>query len=164
MKSRKQENLCKTTRLHLAEIISGWLLENSPWIQRHLTTCPRCRQRLIGFNRLSTALALLKTYPHQLDLLSQANTQAIKILKHSLRNSSHAQILQKAQPEPKWFKRLTKYAHSLANAAACITILLMIRTGIFSSMDKLQNEGQKSLKQYYARQLGEEVADELFKA
>jgi len=163
MKSLKSENLCKTTRLHLADI-GGWLLENSPWIQRHLTTCPRCRQRLIGFNRLSTALTLLKTYPHQLDLLSQANTQAIKVLKHSLRNSPQAQILQKTRPEPKWFKRLTKYAHSLANAAACITILLMIRVGIFSSMDKLQSQGQESLKQYYAYHLGKDVADEMFKA
>jgi hypothetical protein len=52
----------------------------------------------------------------------------------------------------------------VGNAAACLAVLLIMRMGIFSSMDKFQTEGQKALKQYYKHQLPEDlsIVDELF--
>jgi len=94
----------------------------------------------------------------------RANTQAIGVLKHSLREAPKAKKLKAARPEPKLLERWRKYAHPAANAAACITILFLMKVGVFSSMDKVQNEGRKVIKQYYATHAGQDVADELFSA
>ena len=67
-------------------------------------------------------------------------------------------------PKPKLLERCGKYAHPAANAAACIAILLLMKIGVFSSMDKFQTEGQKVVKQYYASHVGQEMADEIFTA
>ncbi len=50
----------------------------------------------------------------------------------------------------------------MANLAACIVILLLMKIGVFSSMDKFHNQGQRVMKQYYARQVGEDLAEEVF--
>ena len=94
----------------------------------------------------------------------RANAQAIGVLKHSLREAPKARKLKVMQPEPKLLERWSKYKHSAANAAACIAILFLMKTGVFSSMDKFQTEGQKAIRQYYAAQVGQDLADELFSA
>ena len=92
----------------------------------------------------------------------RANTQAIGVLKHSLRNAPKAQKLKTVLPEPTLFERFGKYRNSIVNTAACIMVLFLMKVGIFSSMDKFQSEGQKVVKQYYAIRVGEELADEIF--
>lgn len=94
----------------------------------------------------------------------RANTQAIGVLKHSVRNAPKARRLKTMLPEPKLFERYSKYKSSIANVAACIAILFLMKTGVFSSMDKFQTEGQKVIKQYYASRVGEEIANEIFSA
>ncbi|HUS73726.1 MAG TPA: hypothetical protein VMY06_11740 [Sedimentisphaerales bacterium] len=94
----------------------------------------------------------------------RANAQAIGVLKHSLRRAPKAQKLRVMLPEPKLFERCSKYMHSAANVAACIAILLLMKIGIFSSMDTFQTKGQKVIEQYYASQVGEDLADEVFSA
>ena len=106
----------------------------------------------------------MKSQPHQHDLLLRANTQAIGVLQNSIRNVPKANELKTMQPEPKLLERCNKYKHSLGNVAACITVLFLMKIGIFSSMDKFQSEGQKVVKQYYAIRVGEELADEIFPA
>jgi hypothetical protein len=104
----------------------------------------------------------MKSQPHGLDLLMRANSQAMAVLKHSLRREPKARELEKKLPEPKILERCSKYGHSLANLAACIVILLLIKIGVFSSMDQFHNQGQRVMKQYYARQVGEDLANEVF--
>ncbi len=94
----------------------------------------------------------------------RANAQAIGVLKHSLRKAPKAQKLKAMVPEPKLFERCGKYKRSLANAAACIAILLLMKVGVFSSMDKFQSEGQKVVKQYYASHVGDDLTNEIFSA
>ena len=57
---------------------------------------------------------------------------------------------------------IIKYKSSLINAAACIAILFLMKTGIFSSMKGLQSGGEKAIGQYYASQIGQELAEEIF--
>ena len=92
----------------------------------------------------------------------RANTQAIAVLKHNLRREPKAHELEKKLPEPKTLERYSKYGHSLANLAACIVILLLMKIGVFSSMGQFHNQGQRVMKQYYTRQVGEDLADEVF--
>jgi len=172
MKSKNTNNKCRQIRAWLHKAISsrlglsqgGRLTVDADWVQNHIANCPRCRRRIVSAGRVNLALSVMKSQPHKLDLLMRANTQAIGVLKHSLRRAPKACKLKAMLPKPKLLERCGKYAHPAANAAACIAILLLMKIGVFSSMDKFQTEGQKVVKQYYASHVGQEMADEIFTA
>jgi len=132
------------------------------WLHNHIMCCPRCQHRLVSCGKVDIALSFIKSQPHGLDLLMRANTQAIAVLKHSLRCEPKAQKLERKLPEPKLLERCSHYGHSVVNLAACIVILLLMKTGVFSSMNNLQTQGQKVIKQYYVKQVGADLADEIF--
>ena len=169
MKTIKANNKCRQIRAWLYKAISsrigfsvGCLTADVDWIQNHIANCPRCQRRFSSIGKVNLALSIVKSQPHNLDLLMRANAQAIGVLKHSLRRAPKAQKLKAMLPEPKLLEKWGKYAHSAVNAAACIAILLLMKIGIFSSMDKFQTQGQKIVKQYYASQIGEDLANEIF--
>ena len=117
-------------------------------------------------DRLDKVSALPKFFsqPHDLNLLSRANTQALKQLKHSLRNCPQAQKLKNARPDLTFFQRLAQYSRSGCSAAACLVILLLVRFGVIDSLDNCHTEGQKVMKNYYTQHLGDDMADDLFQA
>ena len=94
----------------------------------------------------------------------RANAQAIAVLKHCLRQTPKARHLSTILPEPKLLERYGKYGYSTANLVVCIVILLFMKISVFSSMDKFHTEAQKVIRQYYARQVGQDFADEIFPA
>ena len=157
-----KNNNCKNLRHRLADLFEDRFSLDTPWIQRHLADCPRCRQRLTGFGRVSLALTFIKSQPHDLSLLSRANSQALNQLKHSLRNCPRAQKLKNARPDTSFFRRLIQYSRSGCSAAACLAIMLLVRFGVIDSLDNCHSEGQKVMKNYYAQHLGEDLADDLF--
>jgi hypothetical protein len=158
----KTKNKCRRIRAWLYTAISRSFGPEAIWLNEHIMRCPRCQQRLIRCGKVNLALSFIKSQPHGLDLLMRANSQAIAVLKHSLRREPKAQELEKKIPEPEMLERCNKYGHSIANLAACIIILLLMKIGVFSSMDQFHNQGQKVMKQYYTRQVGEDLADEVF--
>ncbi len=164
MKTLNTNNKCRQIRAWLYKAISSRINLDAGWIQNHIANCPRCQQRFAAIGKVNLALSVTKSQPHNLDLLMRANTQAIKALKHSLQQAPKAQKLQTMLPEPKLLERCGKYAHSTANVAACIAILLLMKIGVFSSMDKFQTEGQKAIRQYYSSNIGEDLTDEIFTA
>jgi len=164
MKTLNTNNKCRQIRAWLYKAISSRINLDTDWIQNHIANCPRCQQRFAAIGKVNLALSVIKSQPHNLDLLMRANTQAIRALKHSLQQAPKAQKLRTMLPEPKLLERWGKYAHSTANVAACITILLLMKIGVFSSMDKFQTEGQKVIRQYYASHVGKDLTDEIFTA
>lgn len=164
MKTIKTNIRCRQIRSWLYKLVNSRVGLNSDWAQSHIASCPRCQRRLAFVGRVNLALSSIKSQPHNLDLLMHANSQAIGVLKHSLRKAPKAQKLKTIRPEPKLLERCSKYKHSAANAAACIAILFLMKTGIFTSMDTFQTEGQKVVKQYYASRAGQDLADEIFPA
>jgi len=159
-----RSNKCRRIRAWLHKAIINRLGLDANWVQNHIVNCPRCNRRLVNVGKVNLALSAMKSQPHELDLLMRANTQAIGVLKHSLRKTPKAQQLKVIQPEPKLFEKFSKYMHSATNVAACIAILLLMKVGIFSSMDKFQIQGQKVVEQYYVNQVGKDLADEVFSA
>jgi hypothetical protein len=119
-------------------------------------------KRFVLRSKVDLVLSFLKTQPHSLDLLMRANAQAIAVLKHCLRQSPKARQLRSILPEPKLLEKCGKYGYSAANLAVCVVILLFMKISVLSSMDKLHTEAQKVVKQYYARQVGQDFADEIF--
>lgn len=164
MKRENTSNKCRQIRAWLGKVLAGRFDLSASWIQNHITDCPRCRQRLMSLSKVNLALSMIKSQPHNLDLLMRANAQTIGVLKHSLRQAPKALKLKTVRPEPRFLERCRKYAHPAANAAACIAILLLAKVGVFSSMNKVQTKGQEAMKQYYTSRVGEDLADELFTA
>ncbi len=162
MTSIKAKNECRRTRARLLSAMSSRFGPDTDWLQKHISKCLRCLRRLVSRGKVNLALSFMKTKTHRLDLLMRANAQAIGVLKHCLRQAPRARQLRTVLPEPKLLERCGKYRHSAANLAACIAILLLMMIGVFSSMDKLHTEAQKVIEQHYARQVGQDLADEIF--
>jgi hypothetical protein len=178
---RKMRDIMKTTRKNerrqttderraKCRRIRGWLHEtlrsrfsfDADWVQNHIANCPKCQRRFASVSRVNLALSLVKSQPHKLDLLMRANTQAIGVLKHSLREAPETAKLKTMQPEPKLLEVCNVHKSSAVNIAACIAILFLMKTGIFYSVDTCQDQGKKALKQYYINQVGEDLANDIF--
>ena len=158
----KKDNKCRRIRAFLYKAVSTRLGPEANWLQNHIAACPRCRQRLVSRGKVDLAMSFIKAQPHSLDLLMRANKQAVSVLKHSLRNEPQADKLRAKLPEPKLVARYGRYGHSAANLAACVAIMFLMKTGLFSSMDQFQSKSQKVIEQYYIRQAGQDLADDVF--
>jgi anti-sigma factor RsiW len=155
---------CKRTRQWLVTTLSRRLGPEAGWVRKHVAACPRCQKRLAALRKVETALSLLRSQPQSLDLLGRANTHAIKMLEHDLRDAPKARKLERSRPEPSLVERFGPYRHSAVNVAACITIVLLTRAGVFRSFDKARTGGDRAMRQYYAHHIGEDLARELFDA
>ncbi len=157
-----KDNKCRRIRAFLYTAVSKRFGPEAGWLQNHIAVCPRCQRRLESRGKVDLALSLIKAQPHSLDLLMRANKQAISVLKHNLRNEPQADKLRVKLPEPKLVQKYSGYGHSAANFAACIAIMFLIKAGLFSSMDQFQSKSQKVIEQYYVRQAGQDLADDVF--
>ncbi|OHB68771.1 MAG: hypothetical protein A2Y77_11275 [Planctomycetes bacterium RBG_13_62_9] len=155
---------CKRIRQRLTDSVNRRLGPEASWVQRHVAHCPRCQRRLVALGKVNTALSIIKSQPHRLDLLMRANSAAVRMLNHSLRETQEANDLEQARPEPCLLERCSGYRQAVTNVAACIAILLLSKSGVFSSLDKVRTKGQTVMKQYYTTQAGEDIAREIFGA
>lgn len=162
-KSEKRNiSKCKQIRNRLYSTLGKHLSPDAPWLQKHIAQCPRCQKRFKSINKVNLALSCMKSQSHSLDLLKNANIQTIGVLKHSLREEPKAQKLRNIFPEPKLFERMAKYFQPSANLAVCVLVLVLMKMSVFSSMSKVQTQGQKAVKQYYVARVGEDLAEDIF--
>ncbi len=136
----------------------------APWVRRHAAHCPKCRQRLAALGRVDIALSIIKSQPHQLDLLMRANNAAIHMLSRQLREAPEAGSLKEAKPEPSLMEQWAGRQNAITNVAACLAVLMLTKAGIFTSLDKARTRGEAAMKQYYTDRAGEDLAGEVFKS
>ena len=159
---RSSPGTCKRIRLKLIESMHRRLGADAPWVHRHVTGCPRCQRRLAALGRVDLALSVIKSQPHRLDLLMQANACALRMLSHDLREAGAARRLDESRPEPSLLDCFGQRRSAIANIAACLAVLLLSKAGLFSSLDKANTQGQQLMKHYYATHAGEDLAGEVF--
>ncbi|HEX42303.1 MAG TPA: hypothetical protein ENN81_09620 [Phycisphaerales bacterium] len=157
-------NDCKAARGRVRKLLDRWLGADALWVQRHIAVCPRCRWRFAALAKVDVALSLLKSEPHAVDLLARANSAAVGVLRHDLRECEQACQLKVRRPVPTLWERAGNYSHSVANLAACIVLLALMKVGVITSMRDFSAKGQDAIEQYYAAQVGRDVADEIFTA
>ncbi len=165
MAKKEADNTYKRMRAWLYAVVNRHFGPEADWLQGHIEHCPRCRHRLVSSGKVHLTLSFMKTQPHGLDLLTCANKQAVSVLKHSLRQEPKAQELKAGLPRLKPFEKYSKfgkYGLSIGSLAACIAILILMKTGVFSPVDTVHNKGRKVIKQYYVRNIGQDLADEVF--
>ncbi len=160
----KNVDKCKKSRKGIFSALSEHFSVNAPWLQRHISQCPRCQKRLAAIGRVNLALSIIKSQPHNLDLLMSANTQAINVLRHSLREAPKAQKLKTIVPEPKLAFRLVHCLQPSANLAACALIMCLMKFGLFSSMENIQKSGEQAYKNYFVTNIGEEMTADIFQS
>jgi hypothetical protein len=134
------------------------------FLRSHIEHCPRCSQRLLNLHRVELAIRLTKSQPHSLDLLSRANTAALNMLKHSLRFAPKADKLRAARPEPGWIIRHSSAMEKVFNAAACLLVLTLVKCGTTSFLKDVHQDGTKVMYNYYAKNLGQDMANELMES
>jgi hypothetical protein len=161
MKNEKIIN-CRDIKGRLGKIIASCLSFDAAWVQNHIVNCPKCQKRFAAIGKVYLAMSLLKSRPHNLDLLRNANMQTIDTLAHSVRDTAKADKLRIARPEPTLLEKLSPLKGSLANTAACLAIVFFAKTGIFNSMEKFQAGGQKAIENYYQKQVGSDISGEIF--
>lgn len=164
MNSKNTQPKCRTIRGWLFSAVGSRFGLDAPWVQKHIANCPRCRRRLAAAAKVNLAFSLIKSQSHQLDLLAKANQHTIRHLRRDVRDLPKAQKLKRAVPEPGIFERLSKYRGAVANIAACIAIMLMMKMGIFNSARKFQDDSRRAMHQYYSRNAGADLADEIFQS
>jgi hypothetical protein len=154
---------CKMIRRRLVDSAYRRLGPGASWVQRHVAHCPRCQKRLAALGKVNLALSLVKSQPHRLDLLTQANTAAVRMLSRQLREEAAARRSDPASAEPTLAERWARHQSAITGVAACLAILILTKAGILSSFNKVNAQGQTALKQYYAERAGEDLAGEVFK-
>lgn len=162
MKTDKDMKICKKIRTSLYNFFGRTIGYDADWIGNHIAHCSRCQRRLASLGRIHLALTLVKTQTHSPALLKNANSMAISVLSKKLRNSPQALKLKSIQLNPSFFEKTGRYRSSLLNAAACLAILIFLKTGIFSSMETFHSRSKQVLKQYYSKNIGDELTDEIF--
>jgi hypothetical protein len=158
----KNTTTCKDIRNRLSKILANFLSFDAVWVQNHIVNCPKCQRRFASVGKVYLAMSLLKSRPQNLDLLRNANIQTIDTLARSVRQTPKAGKLRIAQPEPRLIERLTPLKGSLANTAACIAILFFAKVGIFNSIEKFQADSRKAIENYYEKQVGQDLSNEIF--
>jgi hypothetical protein len=95
----------------------------------------------------------VKAQPHKLDLVTRANNRAIAMLKRSVRQTVRAEAICHMLPQPTLTERLRKYTQPVLSAAGCLLTLVLLRTGLLSSVSRFQEDSERSIKQHCARYL-----------
>jgi hypothetical protein len=109
------------------------------------------------------AIAAMLSQPHRLDLLRRANSSALRMLKRDLREEAQAQSLDRDGAEPALAEADT-HLNTLLRIAACLAIILLVRVGVFTTLNKARTQGRAAMKQYYAHHAGQDMADEIWRA
>ena len=158
------KNKCKNLRCWFRKKLISGLNLNGSWFQAHIAGCPKCQKRLYRLGKVELAFTLVKSQPHNLDLLMRANTQTINSLKHSLRTAPKAEMLKSVRPEPHWLFARSKHLQSLLGTAACLAFILLLKVGLFNSVEDFKDKGDTVVRNYCAKHLDQETFDEIFTA
>ena len=153
---------CRRTRQWFVGALRRGLGPEAGWVQRHIAHCPRCRKRAAAWRRVELALRIVKARPHRLGLLQKANAEAVRLLSHDLREEAQAREMIGSRLESPFLTRAVRGRHQMTNVAACIAILFLSKSGLFRSLDRLGAGSEAWVRQYYASQVGDDLAGEVF--
>lgn len=128
----------------------------------HIASCPRCQKRLARIGRVELAFCLMRMQPQAVNLLANANTAALKYLKRSLRETPRAETLRAAVYGPGRLEKAAPHLERLLNWAACLFVVLLIRTGVTHKLFEIKEQGTAVIENYYARHLDAQIFEDIF--
>ena len=162
MKLFNDKNKCRSARNERCGAIRSVKMRLLERLSDHVAECPRCQRRLAVVNRVELGLTLMNTQPLEIGLLSRANNQALGVLKHSLRYAPKSAFLRNAKSDTHRLEKIRPGLERVLNAAACVFVVLMIKTGVSNSLLDYKEQGEAVIHNYYARNLDSQMFDEIF--
>ncbi len=162
MKLFNDKNQCRSVRNERYGVIRSVKMRLLERLSDHVAECPRCQRRLAVVNRVELGLTLMNTQPLEIGLLSRANNRALDVLKHSLRYAPKSAVLRNAKSDTHRLEKIRPGLERAINAAACVFVVLMIKTGVSNSLLDYKEQGEAVIHNYYARNLDSQMFDEIF--
>jgi hypothetical protein len=162
MKLFNDKNKCRSVRNERCGAIRSVKMRLLERLSDHVAECPRCQRRLAVVNRVELGLTLMNTQPLEIGLLSRANNQALGVLKHSLRYAPKSAFLRNAKSDTNRLEKIRPGLERALNAAACVFVVLMIKTGVSNSLLDYKEQAEVVIHNYYARNLDSQMFDEIF--
>lgn len=162
MKTNNPNNQCcrkQEAKMGLWHRLQSRLMQQ---LSDHVALCPRCQQRLAALQRVELALTLVNTQPLNAGLLARANNKTLDMLKHSLRFAPKSAALRTAQSDIGHVEKMRPGLERALNVAACVFVMLMIKTGVSSSLLDYKEQGEAVIHNYYARNLDSQLFNEIF--
>ncbi|MBN1125524.1 MAG: hypothetical protein JXA82_10985 [Sedimentisphaerales bacterium] len=154
----------KRFQRRIGDSLAAWMGLESGWLAEHVAHCPVCQKRAGLHRQAELGLSLIKSQPRTIDLVKKANAQAVSTLQRSLRQTKKSDHLRQTRPKTFWSYPNVRTLQPLLSTAACLMVILLVKTGVFASMNKVRETGTNVVHSYYAHHLGQEMADDLFKA
>ena len=162
MKLFNDNNKCRSARNERYGAIRSVKMRLLERLSEHIAECPRCQRRLAMVNRVELGLTLMNTQPLEIGLLSRANNRALDVLKHSLRYAPKSAFLRNAKTDTHRLEKIRPGLERALNAAACVFVVLMIKTGVSNSLLDYKEQAEVVIHNYYARNLDSQMFDEIF--
>lgn len=162
MSNTRHNEQCRRLRAAPEGFWANFKMQLAERCSAHIAACPRCQKRLAKIGRVELVLCLMRTQPHTMALLAMANNSALKYLKRSIRQTPCAEQLRTAVHGPGRLEKASPVLERLINVAACLFVILMVRTGLTHKMFELKDQGTKVMENYYARNLDSELYEDVF--
>jgi len=162
MKIFKDKNQCRLVRNERCGVIRSVKMRMLRRLDNHVAGCPKCQQRLATVNRVEVALMLVKSEPYEMGLLARANNKALNVLTRSLRFAPKSTLLRQAKSDTNRIEKARPFIEKVLNVAACLFVVIMIKTGVSHSLLDYKEQGEAVIHNYYARNLDSQMFDEIF--
>jgi hypothetical protein len=162
MKTNNDKNRCRSVRKERCGVIHSIKMRLFRHLDDHVSECPKCQKRLVMVNRVEVALMLVKSEPYEMGLLARANSKALDVLTHSLRFTPKSTHLRQVKSDPNYIEKAYPLLERVLNVAACLFVIIMIKTGVSNSLLDYKDQGESVIHNYYARNLDTQMFDEIF--
>ena len=162
MKTSTNKNQCRSVRSEQFEVIGSLKMRALRRLNDHVVECPKCQKRLATINRVEVALMLMKSEPYEMGLLARANNKALDVLTHSLRFAPKSTLLRQAASDTNPIEKAHPLIERVLNVAACLFIVIMIKTGVSHSLLNYKEQGEAVIHNYYALNLDSQMLEEIF--
>ncbi|MEN8128241.1 MAG: hypothetical protein ABFR90_10635 [Planctomycetota bacterium] len=162
MKLFTDKKRCRSVRTKRYGLIRSVKVRLLGQLSDHVAECPKCQKRLAAINRIEIALMLMKSQPCKMGLLARANNKTLDVLTHSLRFGAKSTLLRQAVPDTNRLEKARPFIEKILNMAACLFVIVMIKSGISNSLLDYKEQGQAVIHNYYARNLDSQMFDEIF--
>lgn len=107
-----------------------------------------------GLRRVATAMLRMRSQRPTQPLLARANSRALRFVDSALRRSRMCRQLQQTTPGLPWRTRLALTGGRFALATAACLVLLLCKTGVFSTFDSVSRTADRMAKAHVDRHIG----------
>jgi anti-sigma factor RsiW len=119
----------------------------------HVERCPACADRVRRVSQVHASLMLLGSQPLPANLHARANGRALRMLRRVTRASAASADLLRMRPNLSPWQRVQLYVARISLSAVAALIVLIIRVGILSGLERTQALGQALASAHWDRHI-----------